>query len=49
MFRFGTPVTEDEERLFPIKLVQKESKKIIDELQHLIQQAKQKVATTKNE
>lgn len=48
IFRFGAPVTEDEERLFPIKLVKKESEKIIDELQQLIQQINQEVVISQD-
>jgi transposase-like protein len=33
IFRFGSPVTEEEEKLFPLKLVEKESQKIINELE----------------
>mgnify|MGYP003699978229 CR=1 FL=1 len=32
LFRFGAPVSEKEEKLFPLKLVEKESKEIIEKL-----------------
>ena len=32
LFRFGAPVSEEEERLFPLKLVEKETRKILEEL-----------------
>lgn len=35
LFRFGSPVTEKEEKLFPLKLVKKESRKIIEKLEKL--------------